>query len=769
MKNLQAGNNILDQQDIKSLFSKVFKNWYWIFLFFIVCGAGAYLYLRKATNIYGASTKILIKPQENALQDAMTASLGVNSMNGQDVANEIQILKSSKLIEETINKLQLDVSYFIKGRIRTGELYQGIPFTVVDAKVLDPVLNFIPFDIRIINAESFTLSMESSYFNFSKTYKFGEPVVNEKFSFIINGKTEQISKNGRLSEINYQFRINDKGYLNSKYQSALNIEKDEEASVISASVEDEIPERAVAFLDTLTHLYIEYSIAVLKDINSNTIKFVDDQLQDVEAILNGVESNLEQFQRQTGAVSTSDQSSLYLQQKADAEGELAKLSVQMRSVDYLYDNLTSGADISTISPSLLSDESDPALATAFTELAGMVQKKTNLLFSNTPNSPVVKELEQQIEASKKNVLQMVLNLRRSLVVKYNSLAGQLGTYQSKISSMPATMKGLVNINRKVAINEKIYLFLLETRAQTVIARASIVPDKFVLEPASSSGLLRPIRNKIYMMSVGVALALSFILIFLKGIFYNYIQTKEDLAAITNQPVIGIIGKSKEAKESYLVVEKSPQSLTAEAFRVIRTNLAYFSAKATSKIVLVTSTMPGEGKTFCAINIATILAKGKKKVLLIDLDLHKPKQANAFNLKNDVGIASYLVGSAKLSEIIQDTPVENLQVILTGPRTPNASELIIDPLLEQLLQDLKSTYEYIILDTPPVGLLSDALVLMKQSDLNVYVLKANKSKKDFVDLAHNIMEKNNVKSLSFVINGVSQKNIPAGYGGAYYYK
>lgn len=766
MKKLSNENNILDQKDIKNTILKVFKNWYWMVLFLSLSFGASYLYMKKATAFYGAGMKILVKPQKNAFKDALSESLP-GAPKKEEVANEIEVLKSTRLIDETIKKLNLDVSYFIKGRLKTGEIYRGIPFTVIDGKILDPTFYGIPFNIKILNAEQFSVSIENGAFTFSKTFKYGEPVVNEKFSFVVNGKAEQINRNNRLYEVNFLFKINDHNDLIKKYQMALNMQKDVDASVIDIEIEDEVPERAVSFLDTLTQLYIDYSIAVSKEINGNTIKFVDEQLQDVEAILNGVESNLEQYQRQTGTVNTGEQGSVYLQQKAGVEAELAKLSIQMRSVDYLYDNLTSGGDVSGISPSLLSDQSDPALASAFSELSGLLQKKSNLSFSNTPSSPVMIEVDQQIEQVKKNVLQLVLNVRRTLVVKYNSLSSQLGTYQSRISSMPATMKGLVNINRKVEINEKIYLFLLETRAQTVISSASIVPDKFILNPANSTGLLRPIKTKILMMGAGIGIALSFLLIFLKGIFYNYIQTKDDLSDLTHLPVIGVIGKSKEAKDSYLVVDKNPQSLTAEAFRVIRTNLAYFSPKSTSKVILVTSSMASEGKTFCAINIASILAKAKKPVVLIDLDLHKPKQANAFNLKNDVGVTSYLVGKASLNEIILDTPVENLQVILTGPRTPNASELILDPMLEQMINELKKTYEYIILDTPPVGLLSDALVIMKYSDLNLYVLKANYSKKDFVDIAHQIIEKNNIKSMSFILNNVNAKNIPAGYGGGYY--
>jgi capsular exopolysaccharide synthesis family protein len=178
-------------------------------------------------------------------------------------------------------------------------------------------------------------------------------------------------------------------------------------------------------------------------------------------------------------------------------------------------------------------------------------------------------------------------------------------------------------------------------------------------------------------------------------------------------------------------------------------------------------MPGEGKTFNAINTGTILAKAKKKVVLIDLDLHKPKQANAFNLKNDIGVTSFLVGKASLTEIIRETPVENLHVILTGPRTPNASELIVDPMLEDLINQLKTTYDFIILDTPPAGLLSDALNLMKLSDINIFVLKAGFTRKEAIEAANQIVEKNDIKHMVFLLNNVNQKNIPAGYGSGYY--
>ncbi len=761
-----SSNVIFDQKDVKKTFTVILKNWYWFILFLGMGIAGSVAYLYKAPKMYGATSKILIKPQKNAFKDALSESLA-SGPSKDEIANEMEVLHSSSLINDVISKLNLDISYFIEGRLKTGEIYRGRPF-LVEGKVIDNNYYGVPFYLSVLSPNRYRLSINEGGLSYNAIHEFGEPVINDKFSLIINADTTIINKKStNLSEAKYLFRINDRDYLIKSFQKALQLSQDEEATVIQVYIEDEVDDKAVIFLKTLTEQYIENSVAVQKEINENTLAFIDGQLKDIEDILNGVESNLEQFQRQKTTMNPENEQGVYLQQKVGFENEQARLTMQLRSVDYIYDQLTGGSDVSSISPSMMGDSPDPALGTAFTELNVLIQKKTNLLFSNTPNSPVVKEVDSQISIARQSLIASVMNMRRNLVVKINSLSAQLGQFQGTMSQMPSTMRGLVNINRKVAINEKIYLFLLETRAQTVIEKAGIVADKYILEPSTTTGLEKPVREKVLFAGIGAGFALTFLLIYLKGVFYNYINTKEDLSELTNLPVIGVIGKSKVAKDDYLVVDKFPQSLTSESYRVVRTNLSYFSPKATSKVILLTSTVAGEGKTFNAINIGTILAKTKKKVVVVDLDLHKPQQSNAFNIKNDVGVTSYLVGKARLSEIIKETPIENLQVILTGPRTPNASELIVDPMLEEMIRELKTMYDFIILDTPPVGLLSDALAMMKLSDLNIYLLKAGFSKKDFVDVAHQLVEKNDIRHMVFLLNNVNVKNIPAGYGGGYY--
>ncbi|MBK9639438.1 MAG: polysaccharide biosynthesis tyrosine autokinase [Bacteroidetes bacterium] len=592
-------------------------------------------------------------------------------------------------------------------------------------------------------------------------------MITSKFSFLVMPDSTIISKNPKIGEVAYQFRFHNHNNLINKYKTLLKIEPVQEASVITISVEDEVTEKAIDFLNTMMEIYIENSISLSKKVNDNTLQFIDGQLNEVEGQLNGVESNLEQFQREKTTFNLGSEQSVLFQRVVEFESEKDRIGIKLKSIDMLYEYLTSNDADMAISPAILAEQNDPSLSSAFNELFALQQKKTNLLFSSTASSPLVKQTDEQINILRQNIMGIVLNVRKKLTNDINSISGQLNQYQSTMRQMPTTQRGIVNISRNVEIYAKIYEFLLETRAQTVIAKAGIVADKTVLEPAYSNGSVRPVLVQTLAVGIGIGLALSMLVIFIKSMFYNFVNTKDELKEITNLPIIGVIGSTKEAENEYLVVDKFPQSQVAEAFRVIRTNLSYFAPKVKNKVLLVTSSVASEGKTFCAVNVAITLAKARRKVILVDLDLHKPKQANAFNLQNDIGVTSYVVGKANMNQIIKDTPIDNLQVILTGPRTPNASELIVDPMMEQLIEELRLHYEYIIIDTPPVGLLSDALVFMKHADLNLYVVKAGYTKRDFIDIAHQIVEKNQIKHLSFILNNVNTKNIPAGYGGGYY--
>ena len=643
---LLSNNNLIDQKDIRNTLQTIGKNWFWFLVFLVLGAASAIGYLYKADNYYGATCQILVKPPKDPFKDALSESLPTPPKK-EDVANEIMIFKSTRMIEETIDKLNLEISYYIQGRLKTGEVYKRVPFTIT-GKVSDAALFEVPFTITIINKDSYKVELNNDDVKFSKIAHFNEPVVHPKFSFIVENDSNIIKQNTHISEINYSFVFHERQKLIQQYQFALSAEKDYAATVIKASIEDQVPEKAVDFLNTITTLYIENSVSVNVKVNENTLEFIEGQLREVESQLNNVEGNLEQFQKDKTTINIGQEGTMLFQRSIDFESEKARLSIQLRSIDQMYEYLTaSNADNLSISPAILAESSDNALSTSFNELFAKQQKRTDLLFSNTPNSPRVREIDIQILNLKANMQGIVLNMRKSLVNRINSINSQISEFQHTLKQMPTTQRGLVNINRNVDIYGQIYKFLLETRAQTIIAKAGIVADKSVIEPAYSTGLIRPLKTKILFFGIAGGLALALLVIFMKGIFLNYINTKDDLKSITTLPIIGVIGKSKEAANDYLIVEKFPQSQISEAFRVVRTNLSYINPKVNSKVILITSSVAGEGKTFCAVNTACILAKAKKKVLLLDLDLHKPKQANAFNIPNDNGVTSYSVDNNKI--------------------------------------------------------------------------------------------------------------------------
>ncbi|MEN9370860.1 MAG: protein involved in gliding motility EpsB, partial [Bacteroidota bacterium] len=574
-------NNLIDSKDIKKGLSTISKNWYW-FVIFIGLGViigGAYLY--NATKYYGATTELLIKPQKDPFKDALSESLP-SAPRKEDIANEVKIIKSTKLIDETINKLNLDIGYYIEGRLKTGEVYKGTPFTVV-GKLTDKSLYNVPFEIKILNQQSFIVEINTDDYKFKRQSKFGVPVINEKFSFIVNPDSTVINRNTKISDIPYIFKFKNHDELIKKYQHALTIEKDQTATVIKISLEDEVEDKAVDFLNTLINNYIENSVEVQKTVNENTVRFIDAQLADVENQLNNVENNLESFQKSRTTLNLGEESGMLFQRVVDFDSEKARMNIQLKSVDMMYDYLTnSNGENMAISPSVLAEANDPGLQGAFDELYALQQKRSNLLFSNTESSKSVVENDQMISRSKQKISGIVLNIRKNLVNKINSISGQIGSYNSALRQMPSTQRGIVNINRNVEIYSEIYKFLLETRAQTIIAKASIVADKIVLESAYGNGLLHPLPVMTLAAGIGGGLALALLIIFFKGIYYNYVFSKEDIKEVTELPIIGVIGKSKEAEDEYLMVDKYPQSQIAEAFRVIRTNLSYFASKSKHK-------------------------------------------------------------------------------------------------------------------------------------------------------------------------------------------
>ncbi|MBL0050469.1 MAG: AAA family ATPase [Bacteroidetes bacterium] len=761
----KPAGNIIEQKDIKRTISLLLKNWYWFVILIAISSGLAILFLYKATKFYGATTTILLKKKENAIESAFKGN-----MRGEgeqlDITNEMLILSSRRLINETIEKLDLDVSYLIEGRIKTGEVYKGTPF-YIEGKLLDPALFNCPFNVQILSTTSYRISLDESYGAFEKVEKFGNAINDRRFSITLYGQDDILKNNTSIKDVKYKFIFNKREELISKFQKSLKLSQEKDASAIVAEMEDVVQDRAVDFLRTLTNIYIENSIAVNKEVNDATLTYLDAEIKAVSSAL-GSSQNIEvSYKSGEQLPDIGAQTTVAISQKASLEEKRNELIVKLEYINRLDELLkTDEEDVSAYS-AVLGSQNDPALSMSLSELLQLKQRKIDLGFTYQPNSPQIKEVDQKVAGLKSTIIGSVRTIRRTYSDQINSIGNQLGSISGKLFSIPKQQTTLTNLTRNVELNNKMYLFLMETRAQTMMAKAAIVADKSILEPAIAQGLIKPIPAKVLITGFGAGLALALLTIFFRSIYYNYITSKDDLSEITHLPILGVIAKTKEAEKEYMIVDKFPQSIASEAFRVIRSNLAYYGPKDGCKVSLFTSSVASEGKTFCAVNTGIILAKSKKKVILIDLDLHKPKQANAFNLQNDIGVTSYMVGKANLKVSLKKHRFQIYMLYFRGHASLMLRNFCSMLLLEEMINQLKKDYDYIIMDTAPVGLISDALELMKFADLTLYVLKANYSKKDFVDVVHHIAEKKDVKGIGLVLNAVSQKNITAGYGGGYY--
>lgn len=756
---------IVDIKDVKKLIQILLTNWYVFIICFCISLVSSYLYSYRLPVIYAAKSQLLLKtPETYPIQQGLFQGLGIYSSQYEKMSNEQRVLTSTDVISQTVSKLNLDVSYYIVGRIQTQEFYAGSPF-LVDAKIYSPGYYEFPFTLKIKSADQFEISFEQNGKQVILKQKFGEPIINNNYYFLIN-KTAALNSQtfDSFKEITYQFKVHNRSRLVYSYKSALSVSNVEWTAILELTMEDKNEDRAVAFLDTLCKVYINNSLKTKLKVNDNTISYIDKQLDEVITILDSIETMMETFKDEKNILNLSKEEETYFRSLTGFEVAKRNYELQIKSMEYLKNYITSNMNKELLPPSLYIEEgSDGYLKKAITELYNNQVKINSMMFTTTDQSTSVKEIEYQIELLRNDILKYLVNSDKAIKEKIQAIDGEIAYYEGLLKGVPLNQRQMLNINRKIQVNEKMYLYLLEKRAETVIAKAGIVPEISIVESGHSIGAVKPDKNKIYYSAISFGMIAALLIAFIRSLFFTKIQNIDELRELTQQPILGEVYFTKEAKDGYMIVDSHPRSFVTESFRAIRTNLEYLATEAKSKVVLITSNRPGVGKTFCSINLGAILAKGGKKVLLLELDLHKPKIHSALKITSELGITSVLIGKVENKQAVINSGIENMDVILSGPTPPNASELILSDNLRKLFDYARVNYDYVIVDTPPMGIISDALMLMKYSDANIFIINAKYNPNEGLRYALDFMENNKVKSFSFVLNNVRPRF------SRYYYK
>src|SRR5690554_2731180 len=649
--------NIIDADDLLVVLKFINKNFWILVLVPLIAGVLAYLYAHRLPDEYGAKTQLLLgSGPTNEYQSQIFRGLTGYGRDVNQITNQMRVLQSHDLISRTLDKLDFQVSYFIVGRVKTTEI-PSIDAFDLDIRIVgsEDALYGVPFNVKIVDKNSFRLSFERNGKEVQRVHPFNEEVVEREY-ILTATRNDLLSDDtfNRLKDNNYRFVVNSKGYLIDKYKTALRVGNEENTSILVLGIRDRLESHAKTFLDTLAYTYIDYTIKSKVELNESTLEYIDRQLTGITGILDSIETNLEEYKKERDILDLSREESEFFEKLIGFESDKREIDMKLESLSALESYLVSNESQSRILPPAIYIIDDDFLRGSLTELYNLEVQKSQAAYSVTPQSPGAERAETTMQSLRSNILVYIDNLRAAMKQRRVELQGEIGYYESVLRRLPASQREMLNIQRNLDVNQKMYVYLLEKKANTIIARAAIVPEVSIIEVSRGIGLIGPDKNTIVYYGVAGGFLFALLLSFTRLVLFDRIQNTRELKQLTRLPIMGGVPKTTDAEEERLVVTASPRSAVAESFRSIRTNLQYFSDKTKGQRILVTSLHPGEGKTFCTINIAAIIASAGKKVLILDFDMHKPKVHHSLRIENEPGLSSYIVGRHSLEEVLQTT-------------------------------------------------------------------------------------------------------------------
>lgn len=753
--------------DLKALVGKLISRWYIFVIALAVCLPAAWLYLATTENIYKIRASLLLD------SPGQTGTQGEKFMKGMEllgssneIEDEIGILKSYNIVGTALRQLSLGVSYHEKKNFKTIEVYdKPFPFTIELDSTANQIVG-VPIYIERTSAKTYTLhaSTESaSTYNFS-TGKTGAPVnnVNIHSVWLMNEPFNHENLKFRVKfnepfeigkdEGRYYFVIHDLGGMTEAYTDNLDIKPiARDSKMVEISIEGQVPDKEIAFINTLLDVYLKNEVEKRTQRGLKTIEFIDNQLENVSSELKTVEASLESFRSANNILDISATAENLSKNLERLETDRSKLDIKLKYYESIANSLNSNNLAGIESPSTFGLE-DPLLNSMLMELSKMNQERTGLKYSTKEGNPVTEVLDMKIASHKKALLENVNSFIGATRSALGDLDKKINKVEATVGRLPGSERQLVNIQRRFDFNDNVYQYLLEKRAEAGIAIASNTSEKTIVDRAKQMGQgpVFPNRRLILIAAVVISFMFAFGVIIAKDFFTDNITTIEELEQTTAIPHLGSIAHGSRKDRASTIVAHSKNEI-GESFRSLRVNLQYLTQGLQDPVIGVTSSVPNEGKTFCAINLAASLALSGRRTVIIDADMRKPRVASQFHLKNDTGLSTYLIGHHTMEEVVKHTLIEGLDVITSGPIPPNPLDLIALPAMEELINDLKKQYDTVIIDSPPVGYVSEYIILMRHTTSNIYVVRANYTNKAHLEKINRLYKDHKIKNVSILLN------------------
>ena len=766
-KNENMLNSQLEENDtlnIREELEKYLIHWKWFFIGAILSLIFGYIYLRYTAPQYSASATILIKDnQKSGISKELEAFkdmgiVGGGSTNNTD--NEIEIIKSRKIIGKVVDSLNLDINYYIEGRVIKSERYNKKPIR----------FDFISKDVNFFNKDTVLIVSQKSATDFSFLNEKKEIVATHKFDEIIKSKIgtfriEKLTDNKKDIFI----VLNKKSEIIDFYRKNVSISPvNKKSSVLVLSIENGVQDKAEDFLDELVKQYNIDAINDKSQVSKKTRDFIDERLHEIHQDLAIIQDDVESYKIKNKITGLSKEGELALETASKNTVKLTGIKGELILAKSVFNSLEEDSSENQTLPQNLGF-SDVNIGTSIAEYNQLVLSKSRLTVNAGAKNPQVIQYTSEIEGLKVNLKRSISNLISSLKTEQQTLQSAASVVTNKISAIPVLERGFIDIARQQQIISSLYEYLLKKKEETAISLAVTVPNAKIIDVAYSTGIpVSPKRKIVYLACLLLGLIIPFTIIYIKNLLDTKFHSRKDIEALITVPFIGDVPHSETNEK--IVIGNDSRTSAAEAFRLIRTNLDFMlpnKDNGLGKTIFITSTTSGEGKSFISINLAAALSLSSKKVLLLGMDLRAPKVTEYLGIPERKGITNYITNeSISLDDVKFSIPeIKGLDIIASGVIPPNPAELLLNSKIKDLFDEVKKDYDYIIVDTAPVNLVTDTLLVAKYADLFLYVSRANYLDKRMLHVPQTLYNEKKLPNMAIVLNDT---DMTRGYGYGYGY-
>ncbi|SEQ51218.1 GumC family protein [Neolewinella agarilytica] len=760
--------------DYRALIFRYRKNWFWFALTLLVFGSLAFLQLRYATPEYTTKGSFIVEDpldSDGVSTRQFTQQLGFFDQNS--IEDELNVMRSRALMCEVVKNLKLNIKVVHKGKVRDVDIYQPDQFVIqmVDSLNQDSVepeygsisiLGNSKDEFRLVSQGDTTAMIPGESFL----------IGNKFFSFKLTDKYESPGEDGFWYVVSYRKDDDVAGSMVGK----LSISQKGQSNTVDVVYTDTDPDRAADVVNELINVYNYKTINERSLTGEQTVAFIDSRLEYVSRELYSVEASVAGLRQNEGmVVDQATRGADYLAQLNEADAQLSELQVRRTLIDELRMEL-SGSTESHRPLSVASEIIDGTLTLLVDRYNTLIFERSQTLEVAMPNNPVVITFTERLKNLRRSLRQSVETLYEETNERISRIEQRIQPIEQSMNRMPENERKLLQVLRQQKIKENLFVFLMQKREEAALTVAAQIPNTRIVDKAIPKRVpISPKPKQTYMLAFGLAFLIPGLYMFLQEAFDTKLQSEKDLEKLTGLTVIGRIAQS--SKKAAIVVSRDNRSGVAEMFRLLRTNLGFMFKKDRTPVLLFTSGVSGEGKTFVASNLGYSLALGNKRTVLVGADLRKPRLAEAMKngarktkrIKPGVGLSNYLIGQATYDEILKPTNNENLFLIESGPIPPNPSELLLRGEIGELIRRLREDFDVVIIDSTPVGLVTDALLLKELVDITLYVVRLGYTPKMSLDVLTDISDKDKLPNVGVVVNGLQPKR-DYGYGYAQgYYK